>query len=259
MRGCSSEASPGRRRMHSPSPAAYRILPWNRRTKTRWGQRRPAGSDLVLFRPAEVHFFPEHGALWFSRADLLGDPLEGSLTRAREAERQKYLANPPEGRTREELEKVFAHNASIYADMVHCAFVNCWHLGNHESMAMWQGYGGGPYGVAVRSTFGKLAELLPPAFGSVPMGTIFVGRIRYIEALAADAARADALASALRLRVRAARLKRRSVRPTQNPLSVELRAPELHSVRAKCPDRRSVRDLLHQSRPRGASPRPRRP
>jgi hypothetical protein len=36
-------------------------------------------------------------AFYFSRADLLGDPLEGSFTKAREAERQRLLDNPPEG------------------------------------------------------------------------------------------------------------------------------------------------------------------
>jgi hypothetical protein len=36
-------------------------------------------------------------ALYFSRADLLGDSLEGSFTKAREAERQRLLDNPPEG------------------------------------------------------------------------------------------------------------------------------------------------------------------
>jgi hypothetical protein len=56
--------------------------------------------------------FLEHRGLWFSRADLLGDPLEGSVTRAREAERQRFLENPPEGRSGEELEAIFHHKNS---------------------------------------------------------------------------------------------------------------------------------------------------
>lgn len=139
------------------------------------------------FDPPKFVAFLEHRALWFFRADLLGDPLEGSVTRAREAERQRMLANPPEGRTREELERIFAHNAAIYARNIRCAFINCWHMGDHESMAMWQGYGGGPYGVAIRSTFGALSEVLPASFGDVPMGTIFVARVRYIDYLSETA------------------------------------------------------------------------
>ena len=31
-------------------------------------------------------------------------------------------------------------------------------------MALWQGYGGGPYGIAVRTTFGLLDSLVPEKF-----------------------------------------------------------------------------------------------
>ncbi len=127
--------------------------------------------------------FLEKSALWFSRADLLGDPLEGSFTRAREIERQKFLNDPPPGQTREQLAAIFTHNASLYAGTVKCAFINCWHIGDHESMAMWKSYGGGPYGVAIRSTFGALSELLPSSFGEVPMGSIYVSRVKYIDYL----------------------------------------------------------------------------
>ena len=52
--------------------------------------------DAVLWRymdfPKFVSMLKE-GALWFSRADLLGDPLEGSFTQAREMERQRMLEN----------------------------------------------------------------------------------------------------------------------------------------------------------------------
>jgi hypothetical protein len=120
-------------------------------------------------------------ALYFSRANLLGDPLEGSFPRSREAERQALLARPPEGRTREELEKIFKHNASWYEAMPYAAYVNCWHVGEHESMALWRGYGAGPYGVAVRSTIGLLEKLLPQKFAAEHLNNIFVGRVRYVD------------------------------------------------------------------------------
>jgi hypothetical protein len=121
-------------------------------------------------------------ALYFSRADLLGDPLEGSFTKAREAERQCLLDNPPEGQTREDLEAIFRHNEAIVRQGPYCVYVNCWHLGNHESMAMWQGYGSGPYGVAVRSTFGLLDELLPERFTETGREEpVFLGRVRYLD------------------------------------------------------------------------------
>src|SRR6266571_5075287 len=125
--------------------------------------------------------FLDQRALWFSRANLLGDPLEGSFTRTRAAEREALLRNPPEGRTRADLERVFRLNESLFAQMPRCTYINCWHLGDHESMALWHGYGGGKYGVAVRSTFGLLDDLLPK---EVPHGLppqVLIGRVRYID------------------------------------------------------------------------------
>jgi hypothetical protein len=128
---------------------------------------RDVPADAVLWRymdfPKFVSMLKE-GALWFSRADLLGDPLEGSFTQAREIERQRLLENPPEGRTREDLEDVFQHNAAINSKNRFMVYINCWHRGDHESMALWQGYGGGPYAVALRTTFGRLDSLLPEKF-----------------------------------------------------------------------------------------------
>jgi hypothetical protein len=120
-------------------------------------------------------------SLYFTRANLLGDPLEGSFTRAREADRQRLLANPPDGKTREYLLRVFEHNASVFAEDRWCTYISCWHLGDHESMAMWRGYGGGSYGIAVRSTFGTLDAVLPPTAGDFPMSNIYLGRVRYVD------------------------------------------------------------------------------
>lgn len=121
-------------------------------------------------------------ALYFCRADMLGDPLEGSATRARIAERQRLLQNPPDGKTREDLEDVFRHNAGIFRRERRCAYVNCWHAGDHESMAMWQGYGGGGYGVAIQSTFALLANVLPAHFQLRDREEpVFIGRVRYVD------------------------------------------------------------------------------
>src|SRR5438445_8674895 len=69
----------------------------------------------------------QNRALYFSRANLLGDPLEGSFTQAREVERQALLENPPESFTREALEEVFHHNIDLVAAVPSYTYVNCWH------------------------------------------------------------------------------------------------------------------------------------
>jgi hypothetical protein len=161
---------------------------------------RDVPSDSVLWRyldfPKFVSMLKE-SSLWFSRADLLGDPLEGSFTQAREIERQRMLANPPGGQTRAELEAVFRHNERVVSDSLRTVYINCWHCGTHESMALWRGYGGGPYAIAVRTTFGLLDSLLPEKFsgssvvaGGAPAQNddgppaampIFLTKVRYID------------------------------------------------------------------------------
>lgn len=122
----------------------------------------------------------EKRALYFSRADLLGDPLEGSFTKAYAAELRALLTSPSQEVTAEEIQDILRHNAAFFATQSEDIYVNCWHLGDHESMAMWQGYGGGPYGVAIKSTYGVLDAVLPSTFGD-PQAPVFLGRVRYLD------------------------------------------------------------------------------
>jgi hypothetical protein len=124
----------------------------------------------------------EKQALYFSQASLLGDPLEGSFTKAYEVQRQQLIDNPPNERTREYQQTIFQHNATVFRQFPEWVHVNCWHMGDHESMAMWQGYGGGPYGLAVRSTFKVLDTVLPESFllnGRAE--PIYLGLVRYLD------------------------------------------------------------------------------
>jgi hypothetical protein len=126
--------------------------------------------------------FLQNRALYFCRADLLGDPLEGSFTRATAAEREKLVSNPPDGMTREEVESVIRRNSSIIGSFPRQVYINCWHVGSHESMAMWRGYGSGPCGIAIRSTFGVLDDTLPEKFaGSGREESIYLGPVRYLD------------------------------------------------------------------------------
>lgn len=87
-------------------------------------------------------------ALWFSRLDLLGDPLEGSLA-------------TPNIKRRAELTPEMARNvtlsrqASPFRDRI---FVSCWHMSQHESAAMWSIYAPNGEGVSIRSTFRRLVR-----------------------------------------------------------------------------------------------------
>lgn len=84
--------------------------------------------------------------------------------------------------------EVFEHNIKLFKIMIHKMYINCWHLGEFESMAMWKGYGGGPYGVAIKSTYGALDESLPDYLDGIVLDDgnkidepIFLGPVEYID------------------------------------------------------------------------------
>lgn len=56
------------------------------------------------------------------------------------------------------------------------AFVNCWHMNDHESGAMWKVYSDGSKNIAIRSTFRKLCETLGSCAEAV-----HVGQVEYID------------------------------------------------------------------------------
>lgn len=97
--------------------------------------------------------------LFFSRADRLGDPFEGSWPKRNVEAR----AIPPEDLPAEQRDMYLREVRSLSSVAKRlCAHVavNCWHMGEHESAAMWKLYLSGNEGVAVRSTYARLRDCL---------------------------------------------------------------------------------------------------
>jgi hypothetical protein len=105
----------------------------------------------------------DNRSVFFSRADLLGDPFEGSQTRKTVETREKFL-RPREIRASQEDLK--AAGKSTY--------VSCWHLSEYESQGMWKLYTQGGEGVAVQSNFDSLVNTLKASDSE-----ICVGRVNY--------------------------------------------------------------------------------
>lgn len=87
-------------------------------------------------------------ALWLTRADCLGDPLEGSLS-APEFALQETM--------KEELEGI----SDVRLLMLQSFYASCWHIGEHESAAMWKLYAQSSDAIAIKSTVGLLNISLP--------------------------------------------------------------------------------------------------
>jgi hypothetical protein len=126
-------------------------------------------------------------ALFFSRADLLGDPFEGSLTlpeanarRVKDEERIRLG----------QRDKLNTWSSPRIKSLALNKIVNCWHMNSVESMAMWHQYVSSGQGIAIESTFDQLARSLPARVagdkginddGSFKELRVRIGMVRYID------------------------------------------------------------------------------
>jgi hypothetical protein len=109
-------------------------------------------------------------ALWFSRADLLEDRFEGSYTVPATERLRRMFPNVPQLAVRigPNFEKVMRAMPKFH-------HINCWHINDQESAAMWAIYAGLGKGVAIRSTFSRLIRSLQGK------DEIYVGVVNYID------------------------------------------------------------------------------
>ena len=114
--------------------------------------------------------------LYFSRADKLSDPFEGSYPLKNIAKRNTYFDSLGlDTNVRKELDDMLDMSGFIKKCATWTA-VNCWNLGNHESAAMWRLYVSGHDGVAIRSSYGRLRDCF-----KITSENIFLGKIKYID------------------------------------------------------------------------------
>jgi hypothetical protein len=114
-------------------------------------------------------------ALPFVRLDLLEDKFEGYIP-----EKDRIvdfdLKDIPSEERPSLIEKLENNHLILARDSRQSIFVNCWHINEHESAAMWKLHLKSPEGIAIRSTFGRLKESLSEAQQEVD-----IGRVRYID------------------------------------------------------------------------------
>jgi hypothetical protein len=119
--------------------------------------------------------------LYFSRADKLGDPFEGSITKGDHALR-KYIQDNRntdprlsgyKSLTDDQLNTMFRQEEFHNREKLSSLFVNCWHMNEHESAAMWRLYGQSTETICLQSTFHRLASALP--------SYVNAGTVKYID------------------------------------------------------------------------------
>jgi hypothetical protein len=114
--------------------------------------------------------------LYFPRADLLGDPFEGSISQSSvEHRKQRFNELIDRGELSPNYrDAVDEHEKGRKA--LRNMFISCWHMNDYESAAMWKLYLKSDEGVAIRSR----VELLRNALERDPL-EIALGQVRYVD------------------------------------------------------------------------------
>ncbi|MFC2000981.1 hypothetical protein ACFLUZ_00560 [Chloroflexota bacterium] len=123
-------------------------------------------------------------ALFFPRADKLGDAFEGSYPLenviVRKSSRQAYLDRLPEY-IRQDLSLSPSNEwnkamSAFYKKLTKFMFINSWHQGEGESAAMWKLYLKSNEGIAIQSTYNRLRNCFKKETPD-----IWVGRVKYMD------------------------------------------------------------------------------
>jgi hypothetical protein len=115
----------------------------------------PIDAQMPLWRYVDlgklVSLFAS-SALFFTRADLLGDPFEGSITAHQLALRQAF-------EKREGLATTLnIHSQVLVETSIANTVISCWHMNENESAAMWRLYLSSNEGVAIRTSYSRLTS-----------------------------------------------------------------------------------------------------
>jgi hypothetical protein len=112
--------------------------------------------------------------LYFTRADRFDDPFEGSSPKVNVEARQLIASEiAPEGR--EAFAKAMARFGEINKRWPKYNAINCWHMNEHESAAMWKLYLKSDEGIAVQSTYSKLLASI------IDDEKVYLGLVKYID------------------------------------------------------------------------------
>lgn len=112
------------------------------------------------------------------------DPFEGSYNKISEEHYIQWMLSDMPGETilsvseeiRQNIYQKVSSSLSLSKAFKELVLVNCWHINNYESVAMWKLYSSYENGIAIRTTYGRLKQSLEN-FGR----PIYGGKIRYID------------------------------------------------------------------------------
>ena len=114
-------------------------------------------------------------SLFFTRADKFDDPFEGSWPKANVSARQQIPDSLLLPEHRENYTNSIAKLSEMCRSLPKFTAVNCWHMNEHESAAMWKLYLKSNEGIAVQSTYQKFRSAITDD------RDVYVGIVEYID------------------------------------------------------------------------------
>jgi hypothetical protein len=135
----------------------------------------PTNPDVPIWRYMDLAKFVsmcQSNALHFARANIMEDIFEGSTSQPTLDARRSKLPNASD----EEYDEFNKQTSAGAKRMPSYAYLSCWHMNEHESVAMWKIYqSGAPQGIAIRSTYRRLSEAITDDSG------ILIGTVAYAD------------------------------------------------------------------------------
>jgi hypothetical protein len=147
----------------------------------------PEDENQIIWRYMDFSKFVsllDKKALYFSRLDKLSDSFEGSLpeenVKARDIRLEKLRQ---EDWNMDVQAEIALSEPACYKAMRKYNLVDCWHMNDRESAAMWKLYLKSDEGIAVQSTYKRLKESFH-SNSKYPVrieDTVRIGKVKYID------------------------------------------------------------------------------
>jgi hypothetical protein len=140
--------------------------------------RPPQNEEIKIWRYMDftkLISLVESESLYFSRSDMFEDPFEGSYTRETlNFVKEAFFYNAQqEGNP--EVKKAFENYSESNRLLAQRVAINCWHMNDHESAAMWSLYLKSSEGIAIQSTYSRLKHSI------IDDKEIYLGVVKYID------------------------------------------------------------------------------
>ena len=146
--------------------------------------RLPHNKEIKIWRYMDLAKYLsvlQRSALFFCKASLLGDPFEGSVSKPIYEWRDYLLKNretDPQLSDWKDLPEDVVQNyveamPRINREHIDTFMVNCWHMNEHESAAMWKLYASADEAVCIQSTYRRIRKALPQC--------VYIGEVQYVD------------------------------------------------------------------------------